>query len=153
MKLIIALVILTSGAFFSSRGPETPVADTNSRFMAFCIDGDGALTGWLTSRYDAYLAGREHERVSSNHRWEIWVQEAGKTLREPVCGRITDGSKPDTVKLENTCGRCIRFHVTRTNADGSVNAREFNIKTKKSRQFRRTPNSTFNVIAEADCPQ
>jgi len=153
MKLVIALVILTSGAFFSSTLPEKSIPDVNARFMAFCLDGHGSVTGWLTTRYDAYLAGREHERQFNDHRWEIWVQDAGTTLREPVCGRLSEGSKPDTVKLENTCGRCIRFHVTRTNADGSVNAREFNIKTKKSRQFRRTPDSTFNVIAEADCPQ
>lgn len=153
MKLLLAIVILTSGTFFSPSLPETRVADPNARFMAFCLDGHGSITAWLTTRYDAYLAGREHERQFNDHRWEIWVQDAGTTLREPVCGRISDGSKPDTVKVENTCARCIRFHVTRTNADGSVNAREFNIKSKKSRQFRRTPNSTFNVIAEAECPK
>jgi hypothetical protein len=122
--------------------------------MAFCADGDGAISDWLNTRYEAYLIGREHERAGQSHRFEIWVQQ-GETApaREPSCALIADGSKPDTMKVQNTCGRCVKFFVTRTTADGDVKSKEFTIKPNKSRHFRKLPGAKITVDSERDCPE
>ncbi|MDI1241048.1 MAG: hypothetical protein PSX80_03905, partial [bacterium] len=58
-------------------GLQMPVTSqtVSSRFMAFCSDGDGALSDWVNTRNEAYLAGRDHEVAAKQHRWEILVQQ------------------------------------------------------------------------------
>ena len=123
------------------------------RFMAFCDDGDGALSDWVNTRNEAYLAGREHEVTAKQHRWEILVQQGETETRPASCALVTDGNKPDTIKVENTCGRCVRFYMSRIGDDGSVKSREFTIDSKKSRHFRKLQGSKITVDAERDCPQ
>lgn len=118
--------------------------------MAFCMDGDGALTEWVSNRLDAYLVGTEHER-SRNHRWEIWTRDGGSESHMPVCARLTKGTKPDTMQLENTCGKCSQFSVARINKDGTARRRELRIAAKKSRFFRTLPDTTLRVEGERDC--
>lgn len=156
MRSFALLAVVILGINIGSVGADRLSADLlpeNSQFMAFCVDGEGALSDWQASRYDAYLVGRDHERQFRSHRWELWTRGGISPKREPVCSRITDGEKPNTVKIENVCGKCARFTVSRTNADGSVNAKEFNFKAKKGRMFRKPEGSVVTVFAEQDCPQ
>jgi hypothetical protein len=145
MRAFAIAIVLVSCLMFLG-----PVQAGNANFMAFCLDGDGALSSWVTSRYEAYLSGTEHERTT-HHRWEVWVQEAGGTMHVPVCAKLGDTAKPDTLKLENTCGRCVRFAVSRKNADGSLKRREIKLDANKSRFFRKLPNATVRVEGERDC--
>ncbi|MEQ1762163.1 MAG: hypothetical protein ABL984_03350 [Pyrinomonadaceae bacterium] len=125
----------------------------STRFMAFCADGDGALSDWVNTRNEAYLAGREHEVTAKQHRWEILTQQGETATREPSCALVADGEKPDTIKVGNKCGRCVKFYLSRTSEDGSVKSREFTIDSKKSKHFRKTPGSKITVDAERDCPE
>jgi len=125
----------------------------SARFMAVCADGDGALSDWVNTRNEAYLAGRDHEVNARQHRWEIFVQQGETVSREASCALVADGNKPDTTKVENTCGRCVKFFVSRTGNDGSAKSREFTINPKKSRHFRKLAGSKITVDSERDCPE
>ena len=148
-SLAIAVVLISGTILFAA----TPTANLEPLFQAFCNDGDGPLSGWLDSRYEAYLLGREHERANRGHRWDILVQTGETVAREPACGSLTDGTRPDTMRLDNVCDKCVTFTVSRTNADGTVKTREIKIDAKKSRQFRKLPNATINVEGERDCSE
>ena len=148
-SLAIAVVLISGTILFAA----TPTANVAPLFQAFCNDGEGALSGWLDSRLEAYLIGRDHELANRGHRWDVLVQTGETVTRVPACARLGDGTKPDTVKLENICDRCITFTVSRTTADGTVKSREIKIDAKKSRQFRKLPNATIKVEGELDCMQ
>ena len=151
MKAFSVAVVLLSGLLLF--GPVRTGSAFAAHYMAFCVDGDGALSDWVSSRYEAYIVGQEHERTTRGHRWEVWVREGEKTMHVPVCARIVDGEKAGTLKLENTCGRCVRFAVSRTTADGTAKRREIKIDAKKSRYFRKLPNAVVRVEGERDCSE
>ena len=148
-SLAIAVVLISGTILFAA----SPTANPAPFFQAFCNDGDGPLSDWLTSRYEAYLLGREHEAANRGHRWDILVQTGETVTRVPTCARLRDGTKPDTLMLENLCDKCIKFTVSRTTADGTVKSREIKIDPKKSRQFRKLPNATIQVDGERDCSE
>jgi hypothetical protein len=148
-SLAIAVVLISGTILFAA----TPTANVAPFFQAFCNDGDGPLSGWLDSRYEAYLAGRDHERVNRGHRWDILVQSGETVIRVPTCARLTDGTKPGTMRLENLCGKCVRFTVSRTTADGTVKSKEIKIDANKSRRFRKLPNATIRIEGERDCSE
>jgi hypothetical protein len=150
MKSFAIAVVLISGTILFAAAPTATVAPL---FQAFCNDGDGTLSGWLDSRYEAYLIGREHEMANRGHRWDILVQSGETVIRVPTCARLVDGSLPDTVRLENLCDKCVKFTVSRTRADGTVKSKEIKIDAKKSRQFRKLPNATIKVEGERDCSE
>jgi hypothetical protein len=145
----IAVVLISGTILFAA----TPTANVAPFFQAFCNDGDGALSGWLNSRYEAYLIGRDHELANRGHRWDILVQSGETVIRVPTCASLADGTRPDTVRLDNLCGKCVKFTVSRTTADGNVKSKEIKIDAKKSRQFRRLPNATIKVEGERDCSE
>jgi len=97
--------------------------------------------------------GREHERANRGHRWDILVQSGETVIRVPTCARLAEGTKPDTMRLDNVCDKCVKFTVSRTSADGTVKRREFKIDPKKSRRFRQLPNTTIKVEGERDCSE
>ena len=148
-SLAIAVVLISGTILFAA----TPTANVAPFFQAFCNDGDGPLSAWVDSRYEAYLLGREHELANRGHRWDILVQSGETVIRVPTCARLADGSKPDTLSLANLCNKCVRFTVSRTTADGTVKSKEIKIDPKKSRQFRRLPNATIKVEGERDCSE
>ena len=151
MKAFVIAVVLVSGAILYA-APAVNV--TPPLFQAFCVDGDGLLSDWVASRYEAYLLGREHERANRGHRWEILVHEGDSpVMRVPACARLTEGTKANTLKLENLCGKCVKFTVSRTAADGNVKTRDITIKPKMSRYFRNLPGTTVNVEGESDCSE
>jgi len=145
----IAVVLISGTILFAA----TPTANVAPFFQAFCNDSDGALSGWLNSRYEAYLIGRDHELANRGHRWDILVQSGETVIRVPTCASLADGTRPDTVRLDNLCGKCVKFTVSRTTADGNVKSKEIKIDAKKSRQFRRLPNATIKVEGERDCSE
>ena len=98
-SLIVVCVFLTIGTESSA------VSVGNSWFMAFCSDGDGPLSEWVNTRNEAYIAGRDHERSFKGHRWEVLVQAGPGLIRPASCALISDGEKPETVRLGNTCSR------------------------------------------------
>jgi hypothetical protein len=151
MKAFAIPIVLISAAFLLAAAPAG--RELAPRFQAFCNDGDGPLSDWLTSRYDAYIIGRDHELSNRGHRWEVLVQQGEGIIRTPVCARLTDGSTPETVRLENACGKCVKFTVSRTSANENVKAREIKIDAKKSRHFRKLPNTTIKVEGERDCTE
>jgi hypothetical protein len=148
-SLAIAVVLISGTILFAA----TPTADVTPLFQAFCNDGDGPLSGWLDSRYEAYLIGRDHELAYRGHRWDILVQSGETVTRVPTCASLTDGTMPDTMRLDNTCGKCVMFAVSRTTADGNVKSKEIKIDAKKSRQFRKLPNAVIKVEGERDCSE
>ena len=122
------------------------------RYMAFCTDSDGAVSEWVMSRDDAYIAGRDHERAHRGHRWEVLVQHGRTAVRPPSCAVVTDDiTRPDTVKVVNTCGACMIFNVSRRSSDGSVRSKEFKVKPNSQRRFRKVAGSEITVEAEGDC--
>jgi hypothetical protein len=149
MRKIAASIVLFLS--LTSLGPALGGNIAELHFMAFCMDGDGALTEWVSNRLDAYLVGTEHER-SRNHRWEIWTRDGGSESHMPVCARLSDGTRPDTVQLENTCNKCSQFIVARINQDGTSRRRELRIPAKKSLLFRKLPNTIIRVEGERNCP-
>jgi hypothetical protein len=153
MKVLATILVLISAnlvaGFESPAVPQT----VSSRFMAFCVDGDGPLNEWANTRNEAYIAGRDHERTARGHRWEVWVQQGETAAREPSCALVTDGNRPETLKVENTCGRCVKFFVSRTSSDGSVKSREFTVGPNKSRHFRKLAATRLTVDAERECPE
>jgi hypothetical protein len=156
MRSFVLAAVVILGTTIGSGGADIHLSNIlpeDSLYVAFCVDGDGALSDWHSSRFDAYLIGRDHERQFKSHRWELWTRGGATPKREPVCSRVSDGNKPNTVKVENICGKCARFTVARTNADGSVNAKEINFKSKKGRVFRKPEGSVVTVYSEQDCPQ
>ena len=150
MRSLAVAVVLISGTILFAAAPTANVAPL---FQAFCNDGDGPLSGWLDSRYEAYLIGRDHELANRGHRWDILVQSGETVVRVPTCARLADGTKPDTMMLENVCGKCVIFTVSRTNADGTVKSKEIKIDAQKSRRFRKLPNATIKVEGERDCSE
>ena len=148
-SLAIAVVLISGTILFAA----APTANVEPFFQAFCNDGDGPLSGWVDSRYEAYLLGRDHELVNRGHRWDILVQTGETVIRVPTCASLADGTKPDTMRLDNLCGKCVKFTVSRTSADGTVKSREIKIDAKKSRQFRKLPNATIKVEGERDCSE
>jgi len=153
MRVRVGATLLMFAIFaFGIQMPATSQT-VSTRFMAFCTDGDGALSDWVNTRNEAYLAGREHEVTAKQHRWDILVQQGETVSRVPSCALVADGSKPDTIKVENTCGRCVKFFLSKTSEDGSIKSREFTIEAKKSRHFRKTPGSKIAVESERDCTE
>ena len=123
------------------------------RFMAFCTDGDGALSEWVFPRDEAFIAGRDHERANRGHHWEVLVQQGTVAVGKPTCSVIADDpQRLDTVRVVNTCGTCRIVKVSRRNADGTSKSREFRIKPKSQRHFLKRPGSQVVVEGEAVCP-
>lgn len=151
MKIAALAWVILIGLSLSVSNRSEAVPAFDPRYMAFCLDGDGPLTDWLPQRDDAYSAGRDHERQFRDHRWEVWARSGSKATRVPVCGRISEGDRPDSTKLENTCSKCVRFRVTRMHKDGAENSREFNINGNARRHFRKIADSQIFVMAEGDC--
>jgi hypothetical protein len=149
-SILLGLLLLL--AFGFAGGLERPAAaDSDNWFMAFCSDGDGALSQWVNSRNDAYLAGRDHERAFKGHSWEVLVHHGAVEMRPANCAIVTDGEKPGTVRLLNTCNSCRKFLVARTMSDGTVKSKEFNVKEKSGRFFRKIEGAVITVAGEANC--
>lgn len=144
-SLIVVCVFLSIGTDSSA------VSGHNSWFMAFCNDGDGPLSEWVSTRNEAYLAGRDHERSFKGHRWEVLVQAGPGLIRPTSCALVSDGEKPETVRLGNTCGQCRKFSVSRRLADGTTKSRMFTVNANSRRYFRKIEGAVITVDGESDC--
>lgn len=149
-KLTIAAALAI--AAFTFPGGTSVKSQAEMRFMAFCNDGDGPVSEWVDTRNDAFLRGRDHERAFRGHRWEVLVQTAATDFRSPSCAIITDGNRPGTLRLENTCGECRVFRVSRTTADGKTATRDLTVKPNGRRFLRKLENSDVTVDGESNCP-
>ena len=149
-SLAIAVVLISATILFAA----APTANLAPFFQAFCNDGDGPISGWLDSRYEAYLMGRDHELANRGHRWDILVQSGETVTRVPTCARLGDGTKPDTMMLENLCGECVMLTVPRTTRRRHRKAPgDQDVHAEKSRRFRKLPNATIKVEGERDCSE
>src|SRR5688572_19725541 len=146
----LAAVLMSVGLFTAY--DDSAKAGGSGWFMAFCNDGDGPVSEWVNTRNEAYLAGRDHERSYKAHRWEVLVQQGETLVRPASCALVADGAKPETVRMENICDTCRRFSVTRTMKDGTVKSKEFTVKGKSGRTFRKLEGAVISVAGEADCP-
>ncbi len=66
-KLAAAALLMIAVVGVGLDSPATSQT-VSTRFMAFCMDGDGALSDWVDTRNEAYIAGREHETTARQHR-------------------------------------------------------------------------------------
>ena len=122
-------------------------------YMAFCNDGDGPLSSWLTSRSDAFIEGRDHERAHRGHRWDVLVQHGKVARLVPACSAIAeDPARPDTIRVVNTCSSCRIFRVSRRYENGTVKTKQFKLKPQSQRQFLKRPESKIVVESEGECP-
>lgn len=144
-------ILVCVGVFVPFDRSASGASDRNW-FMAFCNDGDGPLSAWMSTRNEAFLAARDHERAAPGHRWEMLVQHGATSVRPPACALLTDGEKPDTVKLQNLCGDCRTFTISRTTADAVKKTKQFTLKGKGQRHFRKIEGAVISASLEADCP-
>ena len=145
ITIILAAAVLSLGSG-SRAGAE------NLRFMAFCTDGDGELSGWLTSREEAYMAGRDHERSFRGHRWDVLTINAPPRMGEPSCGVFAESSRENAVILVNTCSECKVFRLRRTVDGKPAKERDVKFKAKSARGFRNQAGWLLTVLGESDCP-
>lgn len=146
------LLIVLCVAVLSLGGEGRVGAAQNLRYMAFCTDGDGELSGWMTSREEAYMAGRDHERAFRGHRWDVLTIGAPPRMNEPSCSLFSESSRENTVILVNTCSECKMFRLRRTIGNDSPKEKDVKFKAKGARGFRNLPNWTLAVVGESDCP-
>jgi len=81
----------------------------------------------------------------------VLVQQGIGPVRPPSCALLADGTRPETVRVENTCGECMTFVMSRKNADGTVKTKEFKVKPKGSKHFRKIPGAEITVEGEREC--
>ena len=153
MKTFTISVVLVLAGVCLVGWAGTRAAGQNLRFMAFCTDGDADLTAWLTSREEAYMAGRDHERAFRGHNWEILTIGAGPRMTEPSCAFFAEGSRENTLLLVNTCSECKIFRLRRTIANEEPKEKDITFKAKSTRGFRSKPGWLLSVVGESDCPQ
>jgi hypothetical protein len=141
------------GVLVLAAGTAVMAQPGGARFMAFCTDGDGALSEWVFPREEAFVAGRDHERANRGHHWEVFVQQGKVAVGKPTCSVVAeDPQRPDTVRVVNTCGTCRIVKVTRRNADGTSKSKDFQIKPNTQRRFLKRPESAIVVEGEMECP-
>lgn len=146
-----AVVLLMAGLFFSA-GSDAQSA-SNTRYLAFCSDGDGELSNWLYNRTDAYLIARDHERATRGHRWEVMVQGVEVNRVDGSCSLMTPGRRPNTVRLENTCGECRTFKVRRQIGEEPATEKEISVRPGGRRYFRAPAEALISVLEENACEQ
>lgn len=153
MRTLATVLLLAAACLFpadSGAGPAAP--EQQPRYMAFCTDGDGDLTGWLNSRDEAYMAGRDHEKNTRGHRWEVLVESSGTRTAEH-CSASSPGKREGIMKVENVCSECRIFRVARKMSDGSEKEKDITFQPNAARYFRLLDGSTLNIRREASCPQ
>jgi hypothetical protein len=65
---------------------------------------------------------------------------------------VTDANRPGILLLENTCGECRVFRVSRTTADGQTRTRDLAVKPNGRRFIRKIENAEVRVEGESNCP-
>ncbi len=150
MRILFAFVF---GLFIFAAGTAVNAQPGGARFMAFCTDGDGAVSDWVFPREEAFVLGRDHERSHRGHRWEIFVQQGKVAAEGKSCSAVAENpDRPGTMRVMNTCGACRIFRITRRNADGTVRSKEFKLKPGAQRSFLKREDSVVLVESEFECP-
>jgi hypothetical protein len=152
MRTIVCTALVLS-AFLLFLGGDAGASRQTMRYMAFCTDGDGDLSGWLTSRNEAYLAGREHERMNRGHRWEVLVEGTETPRRDEGCSLVSPGKREGTVRVENVCSACMIFRVARKAGDGTAREKDITFQANASRFFRTMQGAQFSILREMRCPE
>lgn len=150
-KIYFSLILLACALYFSGGGSAVK-SEHEARYMAFCNDGDGPVSEWVVTRNDAYQRGRDHELAFRGHRWEILVETAAADFKAPSCALVSDAKRPGILRLENTCGECRVFRVSRRTADGQVKTRDLTVKPNGRRFIRKLENAQVAVEGESSCP-
>ena len=151
-KCFSSILLLVTGLFFAV-GTSADASLFQTRYMAFCDDGDGALTGWVTNRDEAYLAGRDHERNFRGHHWEILTQNVHERWQDTTCSAFSESDKPGVLQLHNVCNRCEVFRMRRTIGTNAPKEKDVTFKAKGSRYFRAQPEWKLEVVSESACPK
>ena len=151
MRNYICLILLLVTGLFFAVGTSADASLFQTRYMAFCDDGDGALTGWVTNRDDAYLAGRDHERNFRGHRWEILVEDKHDRWKDTKCSAFSEVDKPGVLKLNNVCNQCEVFRMRRTIGTNAPTEKDVTLKPKGSRFFRTQSDWKLEVVSESAC--
>ena len=127
-------------------------AQQRSRYLAFCDDGDGPISTWVSNRDEAYLAGREHERANRGHHWTVLTQEATGPRDSDSCAVTMPGRKEGVIRVINTCTECKIFKVSRRSEGEKAVVKEVTFKPNSSRYFRSMTGSVFQIDHEGSCP-
>ena len=148
------LQALSLAVIFLAFAPSLFAQTEGMWYMAFCTDGDGPLSEWLTSRADAVVAGRDHERANRGHHWEVFVQHGKVAVLTPACAAVAeDPARPDTIRVINTCDTCRLLRISRRYQNGTVKTKEFKVKPKSQRRFLKRAESEIVVETELECPK
>ncbi|MBA2380043.1 MAG: hypothetical protein H0V76_10775 [Blastocatellia bacterium] len=152
MRTLFALLVLFSvGVFLLHDSSETVLAQ-NLRYMVVCNDGDGDLSGWLSTREEAYIVLREHERNARGHKSDIVTRgnpTPGADTDTASCSIVEPGRREGVIRVENTCGECRSFRMQRV-AEGETIERIIQFEPGKPRHFR-TRGGTVSVLDETGC--
>lgn len=151
MRTLFCTALILSAALFLSGG-NAGASRQATRFMAFCTDGDGDLSGWVTSRNEAYLAGRTHEQENRGHRWEVLAEGSETRPAGGHCSVTAPGKREGTIRVVNVCTECRIFRVARKTSDGQSHQKEITFQPNSSRYFRTLPDTQFSILRETNCP-
>jgi hypothetical protein len=149
---IVFLTLALSVSYLFVQTETEASTDVQARYMAFCVDGDGSLSGWLSSRHEAFLIGQEHERAFRGHRWEIMVQGEEPSYPSESCSLITRGRGDNVLRVSNTCGRCMVFRMARTAGEEEPRFFELRLDPRRSRVIRMQANERLSTEGETVCP-
>lgn len=151
MRTLVCTALVLS-AFLLSSGGDAAASRQAARYMAFCTDGDGDFSGWLTSRNEAYLAGRQHERENRGHRWEVLVEGSETRPAGEHCSLVTPAKREGTIRVVNVCTECRIFRVSRKMGDEPAREKNITFQANASRYFRTMAGAQFSVLGETSCP-
>jgi hypothetical protein len=67
----LAFVLMLGMVFVSSFAQAHSDHSAGYQYMAYCVDGDGALSSWRDSYDEANGIGKNHEWSTKGHRWDV----------------------------------------------------------------------------------
>lgn len=152
MRTLVSAVVLIAAALLFPLGNSVVAVRQQPRYMAFCTDGDGDLTGWLTSRDEALMAGRDHEKNTRGHRWEIVTEGNDRNRPAERCAATSTGKREGVIQVENVCSECRIFRVSRRAGNEAAREKDITFQPNASRYFRLMDGAQLTIRRETGCP-
>jgi len=150
MRTLASAVVLIAALLFPF-GSSVVAVRQQPRYMAFCTDGDGDLTGWLTNRDEALMAGRDHEKNTRGHHWEIVTEGNERNRPAERCSATSPGKREGVVRVENVCSECRVFRVSRRGGSEAAREKDITFQPNASRYFRLMDGALLTVRRETGC--
>ncbi len=156
-KTALVLTTLLLGTWVSYSASEK-----KSQYMAVCTDGHGPLTAWLDSRDEANKVGKEHERATKGHRWDIKerdkaTDEKKKPERQAQtevtleCLKYFATGKDKEVGIRNNCNECKTAVVIFRYTNGKSEIKRFDVPAFSEIKVDITGANETELIGEEPC--